>query len=51
MAKTLVIGTIPFNSFKEKNRLVNMLHKEIGRKVRITVENSLILYEYYEISI
>jgi hypothetical protein len=42
-------GTIPFNTFKEKNRIINKLRTEISGKVRISIENSLVVYEYWEL--
>lgn len=42
----MVCGAIPYNSFKEKLRIINELKKEFG-KVKITVMDDVVVYEYY----
>jgi hypothetical protein len=44
-------GSIPFKSFREKNRLINQLKQEIGGSVRFWIDESfdgLLFYEYVE---
>jgi hypothetical protein len=49
MSKNWVFGSVPYTNFKEQVRIVNKLRSEIGKKVRITIENDVIFYEYFDL--
>lgn len=43
------VGAVPFSNFKEKIRIVNQLRTQFGKIARISIENDIILYEYFEL--
>jgi hypothetical protein len=47
--RKIVFGTLAFNSFKERIRLMSELQKEFNNKVKITVEENILMYEYISI--
>lgn len=48
MKKIQRFGSVPFENFKQKNRIINQLRAEINGKIRIIIKDNLVVYEYYE---
>lgn len=44
--RKVVFGTLAFDSFKERMRLMNDLYREFNNNVKITVDENILMYEY-----
>lgn len=44
--RKVVFGSLSFDSFKERIRLMNELYREFSKDLKITVEDNMLIYEY-----